>query len=65
MALTKEEEAWLKDLLRLLEARGWQLAIPKGESKDKDVEGMIIGTERYIDWVLASEGERCVDMKAP
>lgn len=61
MVLSKEENAkWVKDLVRLLEARHWSLAVPK-PSGDDEIQGFVIGTDKYIDWVLASEGERCVD----
>jgi hypothetical protein len=43
-----------KELVKLIEKIGWELAIPSGggEEDDGNVHGMIIGESSYIDYIL-------------
>jgi len=34
---------------------GWDIAIPKGKSKDDEVQGMMIGTQEYLEEMLGND----------
>lgn len=48
-----EEEA-IQNIIKSCEVMGWQIAIPKGEP-DSNVDGLVIGTEEYINRTLLDE----------
>jgi len=44
----------MKQLVKLIEQLGWEVAIPSGggEEDDGNVHGMIIGEKSYVEFVL-------------
>jgi len=43
--MTKKQKKAIKRILKGIKELGWDIAVP---TKDKKLEGMIIGTDKYI-----------------